>query len=69
MPTPLDTRVEYLRAQVISLMEANRMLIADQQDFLDADQSTHEAAGRYRAVARNYLDALALFAVVSVHSR
>jgi hypothetical protein len=50
-------------------MEANRMLIADQQDFLDADQSTREAADRYRAVARNYLDALALFAVVSVHSR
>jgi hypothetical protein len=36
---------------VISLTEANRLLIAAQQDLLDADQSTHEAAGRYRAVA------------------
>jgi hypothetical protein len=60
-PTPPDARVEDLRAQVISLTEANRLLIAAQQDLLDADQSTHQAADRYRAVARNYLDALAQF--------
>jgi hypothetical protein len=53
--------IEDLRAQVISLTEANRLLIAAQQDLLDADQSTHQAADRYRAVARNYLDALAQF--------
>jgi hypothetical protein len=50
-----------LRAQVVSLMEANRLLIAAQQDLLDADRSTSEAADKYRAVARNYLDALAQF--------
>jgi hypothetical protein len=60
-PTPPDMRIEDLRAQVISLTEANRLLIAAQQDLLDADQSTHQAADRYRAVARNYLDALAQF--------
>ncbi|SBS79385.1 conserved hypothetical protein [uncultured Mycobacterium sp.] len=53
--------VEELRAQVVSLQEANRLLIAAQQDLLDADQSTHSAADKYRAVARNYLDALAQF--------
>lgn len=50
-----------LRAQVVSLTEANRLLIAAQQDLLDADRSTNEAADKYRAVARNYLDALAQF--------
>jgi hypothetical protein len=53
--------VEELRAQVVSLQEANRLLIAAQQELLDADQSTHEAAEKYRAVARSYLDALAQF--------
>ncbi|WP_431240930.1 hypothetical protein ACQ86B_28825 (plasmid) [Mycolicibacterium aichiense] len=53
--------VEELRAQVVSLQEANRLLIAAQQELLDADQSTHEAAEKYRAVARGYLDALAQF--------
>jgi hypothetical protein len=42
--TPPDTRVEDLRAQVISLAEANRLLIAVQQDLLDAGQSAKEAA-------------------------
>jgi hypothetical protein len=50
-----------LRAQIVSLTEANRLLIAAQQDLLDADRSTSEAADKYRAVARNYLDALAQF--------
>jgi hypothetical protein len=53
--------VDELRAQVVSLSEANRLLIAAQQDLLDADRSTGEAADKYRAVARNYLDALAQF--------
>jgi hypothetical protein len=56
-----DAQLEDLRAQVISLSEANRLLIAAQQDLLDADRSTSEAADKYRAVARNYLDALAQF--------
>ncbi len=53
--------VEELRAQIVSLQEANRLLIAAQQDLLDADTSTQTAAEKYRAVARNYLDALAQF--------
>ena len=53
--------VDDLRAQIVSLTEANRLLIAAQQDLLDADRSTSEAADKYRAVARNYLDALAQF--------
>jgi hypothetical protein len=60
-PTPPDTRVEDLRAQLISMTEANRLLIAAQQDLLDADQSTSEASDKYRAAARSYLDALAQF--------
>lgn len=60
-PPPSDTYVEDLRAQLVSLTEANRLLIAAQQDLLDADQATHSAADRYRAVARSYLDALAQF--------
>lgn len=58
---PADDEADGLRAQVVSLMEANRLLIAAQQDLLDADRSTSEAADKYRAVARNYLDALAQF--------
>ena len=53
--------VEDLRAQIVSLSEANRLLIAAQQELLDADRATNEAAEKYRAVARNYLDALAQF--------
>jgi hypothetical protein len=56
-----DSRVEDLRAQVVSLSEANRLLIAAQQDLLEADRSTSEAADKYRSVAANYLDALAQF--------
>jgi hypothetical protein len=63
VPSPggRDTRVEDLQAQLISMSEANRLLIAAQQDLLDADRSTSESADKYRAVARNYLDALAQF--------
>jgi hypothetical protein len=60
-PLPSSADVDDLRAQVVSLSEANRLLIAAQQDLLDADRSTSEAADKYRAVARNYLDALAQF--------
>jgi hypothetical protein len=56
-----DAVVEDLRAQVVSLSETNRLLIAAQQELLDADQATNDAAEKYRAVARNYLDALAQF--------
>jgi hypothetical protein len=59
--TPGGPDVDELRAQVVSLTEANRLLIAAQQDLLDADRSTGEAAAKYQAVARNYLDALAQF--------
>jgi hypothetical protein len=58
---PSGADVDDLRAQLVSLTEANRLLIAAQQDLLDADHSTNAAADKYRAVARNYLDALAQF--------
>jgi hypothetical protein len=58
---PTGPDVDELRAQIVSLTEANRLLIAAQQDLLDADRSTNEAADKYRAVARNYLDALGQF--------
>lgn len=60
-PPPADTLVEDLRAHIVSLSEANRLLIAAQQDLLDADQTSHAAAEKYRAVARRYLDALGQF--------
>src|SRR3954468_23295436 len=60
-PPPADAVMHDLRAQIVSLAEANRLLIAAQQDLLDADQSSHEASEKYRAVARRYLDALGQF--------
>ena len=60
-PPPPSADVDELRAQIVSLTEANRLLVAAQQDLLDADRSTNEAADKYRAVARDYLDALAQF--------
>jgi hypothetical protein len=60
-PPPSGADVDDLRAQLVSLTEANRLLIAAQQDLLDADSATNAAADKYRAVARNYLDALAQF--------
>jgi hypothetical protein len=60
-PPPAAGALEDLRAQIISLTEANRLLIAAQQDLLDADQASHGAAEKYRAAARSYLDALAQF--------
>jgi hypothetical protein len=60
-PPPADAVMHDLRAQIVSLTEANRLLIAAQQDLLDADQTSHEASEKYRAVARRYLDALGQF--------
>jgi hypothetical protein len=56
-PAPPDARVEDLRAQVISLMEANRLLIAVQQDLLDAGQSAKEAADTAIAAANLAVEA------------
>ena len=50
-----------LRAQVISLQEANSLLIAAQQELLEADQFAQTSAEHHRAAARYYLDALAQF--------
>ncbi|MBP1822973.1 hypothetical protein [Mycobacterium sp. OAE908] len=60
-PPPVSRELDELRAQLVSQMEANRLLIAAQQDLLDADRSTSEAADKYRAVAREYLNALSQF--------
>jgi len=56
-----DRQVQDLRAQIVSLQEANRLLIAAQQDLLQAGGAGNEAAERYRRVAERYLDALAQF--------
>ena len=56
-----DGVADDLRAQIVSLSEANRLLIAAQQELLDADRATNDASEKYRAAARNYLDALAQF--------
>ena len=61
VPTPPDSRLEDLRAQVISLAEANRLLIAAQQELLEADQLKADASDKYRSVARLYSDALLQF--------
>lgn len=65
---PPDGRLDDLRAQVVSLSEANRLLIAAQQSLLDAGRATSAAAGQsneaadhYREVASSYLDALSQF--------
>jgi hypothetical protein len=60
-PPPPPAEVDDLRAQLVSLTEANRLLIAAQQDLLEADRATNDATDKYRAVAHRYLDALAQF--------
>jgi hypothetical protein len=62
-PTPpaSDTEVAELRAHVVSLSEANRILIAAQQELLDADRAVNDAAAKYRGIAERYLDALSQF--------
>lgn len=60
-PAPPDADVEDLRAKVVSLTEANRLLIAAQQNLLDADQLSAEAEEKRRVAARIYLDALSQF--------
>ena len=59
--TATDALVQDLRAQLVSMTEANRLLIAAQQDLLDAGQSSQDATDTYRAAARRYLDALGQF--------
>ncbi|WP_238994850.1 hypothetical protein [Mycolicibacterium chubuense] len=54
-------QVQDLQAQVVSLQEANRLLIAAQQDLLQAGGAGNEAAEHYRRVAERYLDALGQF--------
>ena len=65
LPTPpatsdsaSTTAVDELRAQLMSQIEANRLLIAAQQDLLEVDATV---ADKYRGVARRYLDALSQF--------
>jgi hypothetical protein len=55
--TPSSTDLADLRAQLVTQMEVNRLLIAAQQNMLAGES----AAERYRAAAQNYLDALAQF--------
>lgn len=59
-PSPVSassTEVADLRAQLVTQMEVNRLLIAAQQNMLAGES----AAEKYRAAAQNYLDALAQF--------
>ena len=60
-PARSDAVVQDLRAQIVSLTEANRLLIAAQQDLLDAGDANQDSAEKYRAAARRYLDALGQF--------
>lgn len=60
-PASSDAVYDDLRAQIVSLAEANRVLIATQQDLLDAGRSGQDAAEKYRQVASRYLDALGQF--------
>ena len=61
-PPPVSvTVVDELRAQIVSLSEANRLLIAAQQELLDADKAVNDASEKYRAIASRYLDALGQF--------
>lgn len=53
-----DSDLINARAEIVALREANRLLIAAQQDLLEADST---AAEKYRSVARTYLDALSQF--------
>ena len=61
VPTPPGAELDDLRAEVMSLREANRLLVAAQQDLLDIDQSMHEVNDKYREYARKYLDMLGQF--------
>lgn len=56
-----DVRTAELEARLVSMTEANRLLIAAQQELLDADRATADSADKYRAVARDYLNALSQF--------
>ena len=60
-PPPAASYVEDLQAQLVSQMAANQLLIAAQHTLLEADATAASAADKYRAVAQQYLDALAQF--------
>ena len=60
-PPASDAVVDELRAKVVSLSEANRLLIAAQQELLDADRAVNDASEKYRSIAARYLDALGQF--------
>jgi hypothetical protein len=57
-PTPVSaSELDDLRAQLVTQVEVNRLLIAAQQNLLAGES----AAEKYRAAAQHYLDALAQF--------
>ena len=60
-PPPVEPAVEDLRAQVVSLTEANRLLLIAHQDLLEASELTERASDKYRSAARHYADALSQF--------
>lgn len=60
-PVVADRQVQDLQAQIVSLQEANRLLIAAQQELLQAGSAGNETAEHYRRVAERYLDALSQF--------
>jgi len=51
-PPASDAVVEDLRAQIVSLSEANRLLIAAQQELLDADRATDRVGERHERPVR-----------------
>jgi hypothetical protein len=54
---PVGAELDDLRAQLVTQLEVNRLLIAAQQNLLAGES----AAEKYRAAAQQYLDALAQF--------
>lgn len=61
--TPLASpgELDDLRAQVVALQETNRLLIAAQQELLEADAAGSDRSEHLRGAARQYLDALSQF--------
>ena len=56
-PAPTLDEVADLRARLVTQMELNRLLVAAQQNIIAGES----AAEKWRAVAQNYLEALAQF--------
>ena len=59
-PAP-DAEVADLRAQLVSQVEVNRLLLAAHANLLAGDEAYRNAAEQYRAAAQQYVDALAQF--------